>query len=93
MSKRSRKPIIPGVILREEFMASRGLTVSAFARELGISRKHLSGIVNGKARLTPQVAARLAHRLDTSTALWVNLQAAVDSWDAEQEYRRGRRAA
>lgn len=88
MLKRNRRPTIPGVILREEFMAERGLTVSAFARELGISRKHLSAIVNGKARLTPEVAARLAYGLHTSTALWVNLQAAVDSWDAEQEYRR-----
>ena len=74
-------------------MAERGLTVSALAVVLGISRKHLSGIVNGKARVTPEVAARLAHALDTSTALWVNLQAAVDAWDAEQEYRRRHRAA
>ena len=78
------------------------MTVSAFAKEIGVSRKHLSDIVNDRARVTPAVAVRLAHALGTSAALWVNLQAAVDVFDAEQEYgllakadrlRRRRRAA
>lgn len=93
MFKRKRRPTAPGVILREEFMAERGLTVSGLARDLDVPRKHLSGIVNGKVRVTPDVAARLALALGTSTALWVNLQAALDAWDAEQQYRRKRRAA
>ena len=62
------------------------MTVSAFAKDIGVSRKHLSDIVNDRARVTPAVAVRLAHALGTSAALWVNLQAAVDVFDAEKEY-------
>lgn len=64
------------------------VTVSAFANKVGISRKHLSDIVNDRARVTPAVAVRLAHALGTSAALWINLQSAVDLFDAEREFAR-----
>ena len=47
----------------------------------------MSDIVNGRARIEPTVAARLAKVFGTSTALWLNLQAAVDAWDADREAR------
>jgi len=74
-------------------MKPKELTVTALARELDVSRKHLSDIVNGHVRITPAMAVRLARALDTSPAFWVNLQAAVDIYDAEQEFAAGRRAA
>ena len=42
-------------------MRARGLTVTALAAELGISRKHLSNILNGHAPLIEPLAQRLAH--------------------------------
>jgi addiction module HigA family antidote len=86
MFKRNRRPTLPGQILVAHYLEPRALSVSQFARDLGVSRKHLSDIVNGRARVTPSVAVRLARALGTSPALWVNLQAAVDIFDAEQEY-------
>lgn len=88
MFKRTRRPTTPGRILFAHYLEPRRLTVSEMAREMGVSRKHLSDIVNGRARLTPSVAVRLARALGTSPALWVNLQAAVDIHDAEREYAR-----
>lgn len=86
MFKRNRRPTLPGQILIAHYLEPRRLSVSQFARDLGVSRKHLSDVVNGRARVTPNVAVRLAHALGTSPALWVNLQAAVDIFDAELEY-------
>jgi addiction module HigA family antidote len=85
---RKRRPSHPGDILRSHYMDERKITVTALSRAVGISRKHMSDIVNGRARLEPKAAARLARVLGTTTALWVNLQAAVDAWDAEQEARK-----
>jgi addiction module HigA family antidote len=75
------------------YLEPRGVSVSAFARDLGISRKHLNDIVNDHVRITPAVAVRLAHALNTSPALWVNLQAAVDIYDAERAFAAERGAS
>lgn len=61
--------------------------MTALSRAVGISRKHMSDIVNGRSRIEPRIAARLAKALGTTTALWLNLQAAVDAWDADREAR------
>lgn len=93
MFTRKRRPTHPGRILVGHYLEPRGITVSDFARTLEISRKHLSDIVNGHKRITPAIAVRLAHALDTSPSLWVNLQSAVDIWDAEKEFAETRPAA
>lgn len=84
MIERKRRPSAPGTILRAHYLDERGLSVAALARSLGVSRKHVSDVVNGRARIEPVLAARLAKVFGTTTALWVNLQAAVDAWDAER---------
>lgn len=73
-----RGPTTPGRILVAHYLEPRELSIGGFAKELGVSRKHLSDIVNDRARLTPAIAVRLAEALNTSPALWVNLQAEVD---------------
>ena len=87
MIERKRRPTGPGGILRAHYIEDRGISVTSLSRAAGISRKHMSDIVNGRARIEPRTAARLAKVLGTTTALWVNLQAAVDAWDAEREAR------
>ena len=51
----------------------------------GISRKHLSRIVNGHAKITPLVAIKLSAALDTSPELWLNAQRNLDIFDARQD--------
>ena len=50
---------------------------------LGVSRKTLSKIVNGKGSVTPDMALRLSRALDTTPELWLNLQKKYDLWVAE----------
>ena len=87
MFERKRRPSAPGDIIRAHYLDERGVSVAALGRAIGVSRKHMSDIVNGHARVEPIVAARLAKVFGTSTTLWLNLQAAVDAWDADRETR------
>ena len=83
--RRNRRPTGPGAILKAHYMEPRGISVTAMADALDLSRKHVSQIVNGHKRVEPNTAARLARVLGTTTRFWLNLQAAVDEWDASVE--------
>jgi addiction module HigA family antidote len=85
--RRNRRPSTPGAILKGLFLEDRKISVAALAEAIGYSRKHVSQIVHGKARVEPVMAARLGKTLGTSTDIWLDLQAAVDAWDANQEAR------
>jgi addiction module HigA family antidote len=85
--RRKRRPSPPGAVLKGLFLEPRKISVAALAEAVGDSRKHVSQIVNGKARVEPVMAARLGKTLGTSTDISLDLQAAVDAWDANQEAR------
>lgn len=82
--QRHRRPTAPGEILREHYLVPRGVSVTDLAETLGASRKQISLLVNGHVRVTPEMAARLAKSLGTTTRFWLNLQTAVDAYDADR---------
>ncbi|WP_296988436.1 HigA family addiction module antitoxin [Thalassospira sp. UBA1131] len=82
--RRNRRPTAPGEILREHYLVPRKILQKDFACDIEISEKHLSRMINGHVRIDASLAARIAKVLGTTTAFWVNLQAAVDAWDGEQ---------
>ena len=55
------------------------------AGTLGISRKTLSKIINGRGAITPEMALRLSRAFNTTPDLWMNLQVNYDLWKAEHE--------
>src|SRR2546430_13629357 len=57
-SGRMHSPAHPGEILREMYMVPLGVTVTKVADALGVTRKHVSAIVNGRAPITPDMAGR-----------------------------------
>lgn len=75
-------PAHPGEILRE--WIPEGVTVTAAAEQLGISRVMLSKILNGKAGVTADMALRLSAWLGTTPEVWIDMQASWDLWQAEQ---------
>ena len=79
---RMHNPAHPGEVLRE--WIPEGVTVTAAADQLGISRVMLSKILNGKAGVTADMALRLAPWLGTTPEVWIDMQAAWDLWQAEQ---------
>jgi addiction module HigA family antidote len=77
-------PPPPGEILQQLCLEPLGLTVTAAAKALGISRKSLSAIVNSPAGISPEMAIRLSLAFDTTAASWLNQQVIYDLWKAEQ---------
>lgn len=86
-SGRMHSPAHPGEILAEMYMRPLGVTVTQAADALGVSRKHVSAIVNGRAPVTPDMAARLAGVFGTEPDIWINLQAQHDLWQVRQQAR------
>ena len=82
-SKRTRRPLHPGAIIRAHYLEPLELTVTTLAQHLGISRKTLSKVVNERGSITPDMAQRLGRAFDTGPELWLNLQKARDLWDSE----------
>lgn len=85
MMKRTRKPTHPGAILKELYLDELHIGISEFADRIGISRKTVSGIVNGHRGVTPEMAVRFSRALpNTSPEMWLNLQKTYDLFEAEQ---------
>ncbi|RJQ43699.1 MAG: addiction module antidote protein, HigA family [Gaiellales bacterium] len=81
-------PPHPGEVLRELCLEPMGLTVTATAEALGVSRKTLSAILNGRAGISPEMAIRLSIAFGTSAESWLNQQTQYDLWQAEQNRRK-----
>ena len=77
-------PPHPGEVLRELCIQPLGLTVTETAKSLGVSRKTLSAILNGRAGISPEMAIRLSMAFDTSAESWLNQQMQYDLWIANR---------
>lgn len=77
-------PPHPGEVLKELCIEPLGLTVTEAAKALGVSRKTLSAILNGKSGISPEMAVRLSIAFNTSSESWLNQQTQYDLWQAEQ---------
>ena len=87
-NKRVRKvrPLHPGEILREDFLPDYGLTVSSFAKAIGVSRQTVNELLRERRAVSPEMALRLSRLFGNTADFWLNAQRAVDLWEA------GRRA-
>jgi len=79
---KNRRPTSPGEIFLEEFLVPMQITQKDAAESLKISYPRMNEIVNGKRAVTPDTAIRLAKFTATEPEFWLNLQQAVDLWDA-----------
>ena len=77
-------PPHPGEIIKELCLEPLGISVTAAAEGLGVSRKTLSAILNGRAGISPEMAVRLSIAFDTSSESWLNQQSQYDLWRAEK---------
>jgi antitoxin HigA-1 len=77
-------PPHPGEVLRTLCLDPLNLTVTDAAQSLGVSRKALSAILNGRAGISPEMAIRLSIAFDTSAESWLNQQVQYDLWQAEK---------
>ena len=81
-------PPHPGEVLKELCLKPLNVTVTEAARALGVSRKTLSSILNGRAGISPEMAVRLSIAFHTSAESWLNQQLQYDLWHAERKRKR-----
>lgn len=79
------QPAHPGEILKELVIEPLGLSITGVSEHLGISRKTLSKILNGRGAITPEMALRLELAFKNPSAdHWLRLQNAYDLWQTRQ---------
>jgi addiction module HigA family antidote len=81
-------PPHPGEVLGTLCLEPLNLTVTGAAQSLGVSRKALSSILNGRAGVSPEMAIRLSIAFNTSAESWLNQQLQYDLWHAEKNRKR-----
>jgi len=81
-------PPHPGEVLKRLCLEPLNVTVTEAARALGVSRKTLSSILNGRAGISPEMAIRLSIAFNTSAESWLNQQVQYDLWHAERSRKR-----
>ena len=80
-----RCPTHPGALLREDVIPVTGRTKAEIARLLGISRQHLYDILRERKPVSSAMAVRLGKLFGYGAGVWVRMQAAYDTWNAERE--------
>lgn len=88
MAMQMHNPPHPGEIIRELCLEPLGLSVTEAAEGLGVSRKTLSAILNGRSGVSPEMALRLSMAFNTSPESWLNQQTQYDLWVAKKEAKR-----
>ena len=85
MSSNKLAPVHPGEILLEEFLNPMGLSQNRLALDIRVPARRINEIVQGKRRVTPDTALRLARFFDMSPQFWLGLQLDYDLDVAEDE--------
>ena len=81
---RMYNPPHPGEVLKTLCLEPLQVSVTEAARALGVSRKTLSAILNGRAGISPEMAVRLSIAFGTSAESWLTQQTQYDLWHVER---------
>lgn len=82
---KNSKPMHPGLVLAEVYMAEMGLNQTDLAKLCGCSPRKINEIVNGKRGISPSFALILEAVLKTTAEMWVRMQAEYDLWEARKK--------
>jgi len=85
--QRRVRPTHPGEMLREDFLPDYGLTLSSFAKALGVSRQSVNELLRERRAVSPEMALRLSRLFGNTPEFWLNAQRAVDLWEAERKIK------
>ncbi|MCU0881864.1 MAG: HigA family addiction module antitoxin [Hyphomonadaceae bacterium] len=88
-----RRPVGVSEILVEEFMEPMGLTQAALAEAMGVQRKHVNELCNGRRAVTAATALILARVFGNSPDFWLNIQRRTDLWQAINSPKEAERIA
>ena len=83
--KNGLPPVHPGEIIKEDILPPAGLSVTATAKALGVSRQMLHGILAERRPLSAAMCLKISRLLGGSPEVWMRLQAAYDLKKSEQK--------
>ena len=92
-TKNGIRPIHPGEIIKEDILPSVGLSVSAAAKALGVSRQMLHDILAGRKPLSALMCLKISRLFGGSPDVWMRLQSTYDLKKAEQNKKIMQRVA
>lgn len=73
-----KNPLHPGLVVRHDCLEPLGLSVTAGAKVLGVTRQALNNVVNGKSGISPEMAIRLFKAFGSTPEIWLQMQLAFD---------------
>ena len=86
--KKMFNPPHPGLTLRDDVLPALGISVTAAAEQLGVTRPALSRVLNARAAISPEMALRIEAWLGVenggSASIWLSQQTAYDLWKARK---------
>jgi addiction module HigA family antidote len=88
MKMEMHNPAHPGEVVREACLKPLGLTVTAAAEGLGVTRKTLSDLLNGHSGVSPNMSIRLEKAGWSTAEAWLRMQMNFDLWHAKQHSER-----
>ena len=75
-------PCHPGQIVKYDCLEALGLTITEAAKGLGVTRQALSDVLNGRSRVSVDMAIRFSKAFGSTPDFWLRLQMAYDLWQA-----------
>ena len=86
--ERKIRPTHPGAMLREDFLPDYGLSVSTFAKAIGVSRQTVNELLRERRAVSPEMALRLSRLFGNTPEFWLNAQRAVDLWETARAVKK-----
>jgi addiction module HigA family antidote len=68
----------PGRSIRNACLEPLGLSVTAGAKVLGVTRQALNNVINGKSGISPEMAIRLSKAFGSTPETWLRMQLSYD---------------
>lgn len=84
----NRTPTHPGALLREDVLPAMDLSVSEFARRIGISRQRIHKILAETDSITPNTALRIGKIVGNGPEIWLSMQQSHDLWRTQKELKK-----
>jgi addiction module HigA family antidote len=81
---RLARPAHPGQFIRMEVIEPQGLSVTAAAKVLGVTRPALSALLNGRAALSPEMALRIEKAFGIKMDTLLRMQTSFDIAEARK---------
>lgn len=80
-----RKPTHPSEVIKYDILEPLNLTISEAAKDLGVTRKALSNLLNGHVSMTTKMAIKIAKATNTTAESWLNMQSKYDIYELENK--------